>query len=432
LLIFALLVIIPVTVRDVIGAPQGKGGEVVAKPTPALKKTPAKRNTASKPSGSSRTKAGSEAASATEMIFWNSIKDSTNPEDFRAYLKNYPSGQFADLANNRIRTLEGPRSQPPPVVTATPAPTPEITEPVYDWAKPERDLPAPVRVEWNSKQLSFSVPSGWTRTLREQISSDPNSIKGPYYRQITFRAPNSPQTTVSIQIFQAYWPHKTRMGRIESFDSGETFINKRRKEYESQNVSAGLTDTQIINHSTGGWSSFTADVHDIRGLQAVVDSLDLVYPDDLWQEASYSYDFERLKTFNGTRHSYALTKGRETGTILVFVYTAPIDKFDEKLLPSVMATLKMSGKLTVAIGSSVNLSTYEPEILIDGERKILNGSPGSTSASYPVSPGKHRVTVRAKEHKPFEGDVFVQGWEDKLSSVQLERTTSNPTGTKPE
>jgi hypothetical protein len=38
-----------------------------------------------------------------EITFWNSIKDSSNAEDFQAYLKEYPSGKFVSLANNKIK-----------------------------------------------------------------------------------------------------------------------------------------------------------------------------------------------------------------------------------------------------------------------------------------------------------------------------------------
>jgi tetratricopeptide (TPR) repeat protein len=44
--------------------------------------------------------------SATELAFWDSIKNSTNVEDFRAYLQKYPNGEFAALAKNRISNLE--------------------------------------------------------------------------------------------------------------------------------------------------------------------------------------------------------------------------------------------------------------------------------------------------------------------------------------
>jgi hypothetical protein len=45
------------------------------------------------------TKAG---ASASELSYWDSIKNSTNPEDYRDYLKRYPGGLFSDLARRRI------------------------------------------------------------------------------------------------------------------------------------------------------------------------------------------------------------------------------------------------------------------------------------------------------------------------------------------
>ena len=47
----------------------------------------------------------SGAGSSTELAFWDSIKNSTNIEDFNAYLKNYPNGTFAQLALNRINGL---------------------------------------------------------------------------------------------------------------------------------------------------------------------------------------------------------------------------------------------------------------------------------------------------------------------------------------
>jgi hypothetical protein len=47
-----------------------------------------------------------ETEGATEIAFWDSVKASTNPEDFRAYLKKYPNGAFAELARNRLAPLE--------------------------------------------------------------------------------------------------------------------------------------------------------------------------------------------------------------------------------------------------------------------------------------------------------------------------------------
>lgn len=43
-------------------------------------------------------------SSAFELSFWDSIKNSSNPDDFEAYLERYPNGQFANLAKRRTYT----------------------------------------------------------------------------------------------------------------------------------------------------------------------------------------------------------------------------------------------------------------------------------------------------------------------------------------
>lgn len=58
-----------------------------------------------------------------ELSFWESIRNSTNPEDFKAYLETYPNGAFATLARNRANpktteklvnrpTLKGRKEEP--------------------------------------------------------------------------------------------------------------------------------------------------------------------------------------------------------------------------------------------------------------------------------------------------------------------------------
>jgi formylglycine-generating enzyme required for sulfatase activity len=112
------------------GTPQGKGGEVIAKPTPTPKKTTAKKKT---PAGNSRisrpAKSPSDSATAAELIFWNSIKDSTNPDDFKEYLKKYPNGEFVGLAANRLKTLEPAKSSPSPTSTNPNPNNPSSTTP---------------------------------------------------------------------------------------------------------------------------------------------------------------------------------------------------------------------------------------------------------------------------------------------------------------
>jgi uncharacterized caspase-like protein len=48
-----------------------------------------------------------------ELAYWESIRNSRNPEDFRAYLKKYPRGDFAVLAANRLKVVQAvPASEP--------------------------------------------------------------------------------------------------------------------------------------------------------------------------------------------------------------------------------------------------------------------------------------------------------------------------------
>jgi hypothetical protein len=56
---------------------------------------------------------------AFELSYWETIKNSTNADDFKAYLEKYPSGQFASLAKNRIASLDAPTK--PVESRATPA-----------------------------------------------------------------------------------------------------------------------------------------------------------------------------------------------------------------------------------------------------------------------------------------------------------------------
>lgn len=81
-----------------------------AQPAPAPQQTAAPPAPAAPPP--------SAGGDAVELAFWETIKGSTNPADFRAYLESFPNGRFAPLA--RLR------AQPPapPQVAAAPAPAP--------------------------------------------------------------------------------------------------------------------------------------------------------------------------------------------------------------------------------------------------------------------------------------------------------------------
>lgn len=49
-----------------------------------------------------------------ELAYWDSIKNSTDPEDFKSYIEKYPTGQFIDLARRRAQARTQPESNSKP------------------------------------------------------------------------------------------------------------------------------------------------------------------------------------------------------------------------------------------------------------------------------------------------------------------------------
>ncbi|MCP5112654.1 MAG: caspase family protein, partial [bacterium] len=64
-----------------------------------------------------------EASLAVELTYWNSIKDSSNPALFEAYLTEHPEGSFATLAKIKLEELKGRAS-------SAPGPAASVEEPV--------------------------------------------------------------------------------------------------------------------------------------------------------------------------------------------------------------------------------------------------------------------------------------------------------------
>lgn len=63
--------------------------------------------------GAAKSESRTSDDGATERTFWDSVKNSSSADDFRLYLKKYPNGTFAELAENRIKTLSSSTIVPP-------------------------------------------------------------------------------------------------------------------------------------------------------------------------------------------------------------------------------------------------------------------------------------------------------------------------------
>lgn len=70
-----------------------------------------------------------------ELSFWETIKDSRNPDEYRAYLEAYPNGRFAGLARTREQSLRTQRAS----ATQAPATAPAQASAPASPAKAVRD-----------------------------------------------------------------------------------------------------------------------------------------------------------------------------------------------------------------------------------------------------------------------------------------------------
>jgi hypothetical protein len=49
---------------------------------------------------------------AGELAYWNKMKNSSDPADFKAYLDAYPNGMFSDIAMSKYKSLGGSAKLP--------------------------------------------------------------------------------------------------------------------------------------------------------------------------------------------------------------------------------------------------------------------------------------------------------------------------------
>lgn len=73
------------------------------------------------PAGAASTAAGATPDDATtavrlrqENLFWESVRESTNPADFEEYLRHFPAGVYRGLATNRLAALRPTAAADPP------------------------------------------------------------------------------------------------------------------------------------------------------------------------------------------------------------------------------------------------------------------------------------------------------------------------------
>ena len=125
-----------------------------------------------------------------ELVYWQSIQNSTDPADYQAYLARYPNGQFAGIARNRAETKEvaatdensAPRGaeQASKQVALAPGVTKfaGYVEPVDGlgnlgprWCRGNDKMPIEVLLESGGLAGNITLENGQTLQMRGQVSA---------------------------------------------------------------------------------------------------------------------------------------------------------------------------------------------------------------------------------------------------------------------
>lgn len=99
---------------------------------------------------------------ALELAFWDAVKNSSSPADYRAYLEQYPKGRFAALARVRAGAEVAAAKPAPAVFDMASHPTPVVAIETPDMAPPPSK---PVRAESPEGLYSAVVDKGVLRFL---------------------------------------------------------------------------------------------------------------------------------------------------------------------------------------------------------------------------------------------------------------------------
>jgi hypothetical protein len=182
--------------------------------------------------------------SAVEMVFWESVRGSSDPADFRAYLEKYPNGSFAPLARNRLAALgQAQGSAPPAQARPSGSRLPSQGDTwTYRLTEPNR-VDGPKQRNYTVKVFAAS-PSG---------ISEEYAIEGDASGQWTHKGARD-VVPVGRPVFAPYLlafgdlPAGGTLGRVQVAEAacGSNFVcqaSARIVSWETINVAAGTFDT---------------------------------------------------------------------------------------------------------------------------------------------------------------------------------------------
>ena len=129
--------------------------------------------------------AAKRLAAEIELLFWESVKDSGDPADIRAYLDQYPRGTYGVLARNRLKRLESAAEEAPALdtgggaeVPAQASAAPTVPAPAMQEEPSESPLPSPAA---ETMEISLGLERSERRRIQTGLASlgfDPGPADG--------------------------------------------------------------------------------------------------------------------------------------------------------------------------------------------------------------------------------------------------------------
>lgn len=190
-----------------------------------------------------------------EKTFWTSVEKSNDPADFEAYLKKYPRGNFAPLAENRLNKLNAGK----PSVTTTDNPSQAIPKP------PVAQAPAKAFKDCPECPEMIVIPAG-TFDMGTELSEKERDNEAPRHRVSIAKPFALGKTEVTRAQFAAFIKETgyAPVGKCWVFKTGrtwepETTRNWRNPDYMQQDnhpvVCVNWDDakayTDWLSHKTG-------------------------------------------------------------------------------------------------------------------------------------------------------------------------------------
>jgi hypothetical protein len=93
-----------------------------------------------------------------ELAVWQAASSGNTPDEYRAYLRSYPTGKFADIARSRVAAAEAVEA-PAPIVAAAPAAPPPAFMPGTPMTE-EGLLDRTMRREVQGRLTALGFPTG--------------------------------------------------------------------------------------------------------------------------------------------------------------------------------------------------------------------------------------------------------------------------------